>query len=156
MKGYLPAIFSICSFLLLYSCTPEKKPIKYGQDNCHYCNMTIVDKRYGSEMVSTKGKVYKFDAVECLINFLQEGEVAKGDVAMKLVNTYDQPGQLVNATESHYLRSEELPSPMGYYITPFTTNKAADSVKQHKSGKIYDWEALNKQFDNFSRNMENS
>ena len=36
--------------------------------------MTIVDPRYGAELVTTKGKVYKYDAVECLINSVYADE----------------------------------------------------------------------------------
>lgn len=150
----MPAIALLLGLLMIGSCSPEKKPINYGSDNCHYCNMTIVDQRYGSEVVSTKSKVYRFDAVECMINFLDDGELKEANVAMKLVNTYDQPEKLVNATESYYLRSKELPSPMGLYITPFTNQASADSVKKKKSGKVYDWQSLQAEFDNFSRKME--
>lgn len=154
MKALIPAISLLFGLLVLSSCTPEKKPIEYGSDNCHYCNMTIVDKRYGSEVVSNKGKVYKFDAVECMINFLDDGELKEENVAMKLVNSYDQPEKLFNATESYYLRSEELPSPMGFFITPFSNKASADSVKAQKGGKVYDWQSLRTEFNNFSRNMK--
>lgn len=154
MKALIPLSYSLVIFLFVSSCSPEKEPINYGQDNCHSCNMTIVDNQYGSEVVSNKGKVYKFDAVECMLNFLDEGELNQGEVALKLVNGYNKPGPLVDATQAYYLRSEALPSPMGYFITPFTNKNKAESVKQKKGGKVYNWESLNKAFDNFSRNMQ--
>ena len=150
-------IFIKASFLALIifiACTPEKDPINYGKENCHYCNMTIVDERYGSEVVTNKGKVYKFDAVECMINFLNEGKVKSNDVAMKLVNSYDNPGKLTPASKNYYLRSKELPSPMGLFITPFTKKAKAESAKQENGGKIYSWKALNTNFEQFSKSIK--
>ncbi len=116
--------------------------------------MTIVDKQYGSEIVTTKGKVYKFDAVECMINFLNDGKVDKKDVAMKLVNTYNEPGKLLKATESYYLRSQNLPSPMGLFITPFTDKNQAKKVQNQKGGEIYTWQSLKANFDQFSKDRQ--
>ena len=59
----------LLGLIFISACTVEPQPIQYGRDNCAFCKMTIVDGRYGSELVSSKGKVFKFDAVECLINF---------------------------------------------------------------------------------------
>ena len=36
--------------------------------------MTIVDNKHSAELVTTKGKVYKFDAIECMIRHLQNIE----------------------------------------------------------------------------------
>ena len=60
--------------LLLASCQVKERPIAYGQDECEYCKMMVMDHRYGSEMVTDKGKVYTFDAAECLIDYLQYNE----------------------------------------------------------------------------------
>ena len=153
MVKYISAKVCLLALITTIACTPEKKPINYGRDNCHFCNMTIVDKRYGSEIVTNKGKVYKFDAVECMLNFLEKEKVKANEVAMKLANTYDQPGQLTPASENFYLRSKELPSPMGLFITPFTTKSKAESLQQEKGGKLYDWQKLNDRFGEFSTKM---
>src|SRR5690606_30570495 len=55
-----------CLLLLFTACKPEAQAIDYGFDSCTHCKMTIADNRYGAELVTQKGKVYKFDAVECL------------------------------------------------------------------------------------------
>jgi copper chaperone NosL len=65
-------IYTILLVLLLLACNPESQPINYGADMCEFCRMSIVDQRFGSEIVTQKGKVYKFDAVECMINYLDD------------------------------------------------------------------------------------
>jgi copper chaperone NosL len=59
--------------LFTASCTVKPEPIQYGEDNCVLCQMTIMDHRYGTEVVTDKGKVYKFDSVECLVEFIECG-----------------------------------------------------------------------------------
>ncbi len=31
--------------------------------------MLITDNKYGAELITTKGKIYKFDSMECLVEF---------------------------------------------------------------------------------------
>ena len=51
---------------LLVACNAGPVPIAYGTDQCATCHMGITDPRFGSEAVSTTGKVWKFDSAEDL------------------------------------------------------------------------------------------
>ena len=80
--------------LALMACTPEKQPIHYGQDDCSYCKMTIVDQRYGAEALTKTGKVYKYDAVECMVNDLCEGtQVSSKNLHALYTVDFSQPHQ---------------------------------------------------------------
>ena len=48
----------------------EARPVRVGVDVCPYCNMTVIDARYAAQMVSRTGKVYSYDAIECLVDHL--------------------------------------------------------------------------------------
>ena len=126
--------------LCLAGCTVKPVEIQYGRDNCSMCEMTIVDQRYGAEVVTAKGKVYKFDSIECLADFLKkklpEGEVPE----YTLVTSYTQPGKLSDALHSHILHSKGLPSPMGKYLTAFADQKTAEGFQKAHGGRIYDWD----------------
>jgi copper chaperone NosL len=129
---------------LLAGCQAEPKPIAYGSDACHFCRMTIVDQQHGAEMVTRKGKVFKFDAVECLLNYLRE--VDDQSVALYLVNTYTRPGELIDATGATYLVSEGIPSPMGEFLTAFENEMdALDAVEKH-GGAVYSWAEIRNRF----------
>jgi len=136
---HLTVILMVYCFTM---CTPEKSPIDYGLDKCQFCKMTIVDKRFGCELVTTKGKVFKFDATECMVHFLDSDEVHKNDIAMLLTNTYDMPGQLIHVDHCYFLQSENMPSPMGKFINPFSEEILAMEFKESRSGSIYQWEEL--------------
>lgn len=128
--------------VLMIACQPEKAPIDYGLDKCHFCKMTIVDQRFGAELVTSKAKVYKFDATECLINFINTKEIPASEIALLLTNSYDQPGDLVDVEQCCFLQSENMPSPMGAFINPFLSEDLAQETRELNSGTLYHWHEL--------------
>ena len=58
--------------LLTISCKVEPEAIEYGKDQCSFCEMNIVDKTHAAQYVTKKGKQFKFDAIECMVNDLNE------------------------------------------------------------------------------------
>lgn len=137
-------IFNFTLLLLLSSCTVGPKPINYGSDGCHFCSMTIVDKQHAAQLVTEKGKVFKFDAAECMMNHLNE--VDKTTVSLFLVNDYHAPGELVDATKATYLISKNIPSPMGEYLTAFETKEIAEKAQADNEGELFTWEELSDRF----------
>jgi len=133
-------IFAICILSVVWACTPSPQPIAYGQDACHSCLMTIVDERHAAELVTTKGKVYKFDAIECMMRSMKEE--TDRQYALALVCDYDNPGTLIDAHSASYLVSPSIPSPMGAFLSAFATNDRATEMQQEKGGQVYAWENL--------------
>lgn len=131
---------------LVVSCAVEPSPIVYGSDTCHFCRMTIVDKQHGAEIVTTKGKVYKFDAVECMLNQMKVME--DPSIGLFLVNGYSRPGELLDATSATYLVSEGIPSPMGEYLTAFESDARAREAQQKHGGQIFSWQEIRNRFKN--------
>ncbi len=130
--------------LLISSCNVGPKPIAYGSDGCHYCSMTIVDRQHAAEIVTDKGKVFKFDSTECMMNHLKDMD--RKQKALYLVNDYDQPGELIDATEAIYLISDHIPSPMGEFLTAFKTEQAAVDALMTNNGDLLTWEQLKLRF----------
>src|SRR5690606_40631353 len=71
--------------LLLTACEVAPEKIEYGTDACSYCDMTIVDPKHASQVVTKKGKNYKYDAVECMVHHLQDA-LADQPIALTLVD----------------------------------------------------------------------
>lgn len=134
---------SILTLLLVSSCKVEPEQINYGKDTCHYCSMTIVDHQHASELVTAKGKVYKYDAIECLINDLKKRD--SSEVGLLLVNDYSHPSKLISAESATYLISEGVPSPMGAFLSAFSNKATAEAVKSEKGGEIFNWQEVKKQ-----------
>lgn len=144
MKNIGIGIVGVLALVLMSACTKESKPIDYGNDGCHFCKMTIVDKTYGSELITDKGKVFKFDAAECMINFLNENKDLP--TSKLLTNYYEEPTKFITVEEATFLISENLPSPMGANLTAFKTKSSAEKVLAEKGGDLYTWEALKVHF----------
>lgn len=124
----------------LVSCEIKPRPISYGSDACHYCKMTIVDRQHAAQLVTDKGKVFKFDAIECMINY--SPQLNEQNIALTLCNHFTEPGELIAAEEAFFLISEGLPSPMGAFLTAFRTDHLANEALQEHGGKVYTWNEL--------------
>ena len=122
------------------SCEIKPQPISYGSDVCQFCSMTIIDNQHASELVTSKGRAYKFDAIECLLNYSREIEA--DDVAMYLCNHYTIPGELISMDEATFLISEGIPSPMGAYLTAFNSQEAAAEAQGEHGGTLFTWISL--------------
>ena len=127
--------------LLFASCNVSPQPINYGTDACHFCDMTIVDRQHASQLVTAKGKAYKYDAIECMVHSLQD-EFKDTEMAHYLVADFSQPGDLIDAKNATYLVSEQLQSPMGANLSAFLNEDAAKKAQEKFTGKIYTWKEI--------------
>lgn len=130
---------------LLCGCAANPVPIAYGTDGCHFCSMTIVDRRHASQIVTKKGKAFKFDAVECMANHLKDVELSS--IGLFLVNDYRYPGELIDAKKATFLISKDIPSPMGEYLSAFNNREEAEEVEAENKGKLYSWNELLTRFE---------
>jgi len=134
---------------LLAGCKVEPQPIRYGEDMCHYCTMTIVEPGFGAEVVTKKGKAYKFDAIECMMNYSKEN--TDEEIALYLSNVLIDPAILYDATQLTFLKSESIPSPMGAFLSAYSTEEEARITLGSEEGQFYTWETLIKYFAENSR-----
>jgi len=137
----------IALLLILYGCNVSPKAIDYGNDGCHYCKMTIVDKIHATEIVTKKGKVYKFDASECMIHFLKEFEDTS-KIELYLANNYTNPEAFIDATKATFLISENIPSPMGAFLSAFKNKADAEKEQAKKGGTLYTWSGIQNHLNN--------
>ena len=120
-------------------CSKEPQPINYGSDACHFCKMNIVDPQHAAEIVTKKGKVFKYDAIECMLNDTKNDQ---NTIALYLVMDYNQPDNFINATTASYLISKAIPSPMNAYLSAFKTDDEAIEAKQKHTGSVYTWDGI--------------
>ncbi len=139
MKWYL----LLPSLLVFIACGTEPQPIHYGDDACSFCQMTIVDRQHAAQIVTVKGKSYKYDAIECMLRDYEGWD--RPEVAKFLVSDYGEPGVLTDATSAHYLISDRIPSPMGAFLTAFSTPESME-VHHHADADSLAWESLRMRF----------
>lgn len=113
-------------------------PINYGTDLCDYCDMTIADKAFGTEMVTTKGKILKYDSIECLA----AAEFERGsnaDIHSSWTTDFNHPGQFLNSDEAVIVATDRQKSPMGIGLVAVSTRAAADDLITAKGGQVITW-----------------
>lgn len=143
MKKSTLAIFA-AMLLLCTACTIEAEKINYGADACHFCKMTIVDQQHAAQYVTLKGKQFKYDAIECLLNELSE--TGTENVKIVLISDYMNPGVMTDAKSATYLISEEIKSPMGAFLTGFAQNEQAEDFEKFEKDKLYTWKTIQEKF----------
>ena len=129
----------------MQSCSVEPENINYGKEACNFCKMTIVDPQHASEAVTAKGKVYKYDAIECMINGLEQKKNIK--IGLLFVNDYSTPGTLIDAKTATFLISKEIKSPMGAFLSAFESKKEALKALEKHGGLIFNWDAIQKEIE---------
>jgi len=130
--------------LLISSCSATPVPIKPGTYNCQFCKMTISDVRYGAEIITTKGKPYKFDDPQCAMSFLK----AHPDISQSLKEIYfsnfSGTHSLIPSASAFVLKSENLRAPMGGMYSVFSSMEELNKVKQEYPGSVMNWSEMNR------------
>lgn len=128
--------------LLLSSCGTEPEPILFGKDACEHCRMTIMDPKFGAELVTSKGKVFKFDDVNCMVHLGKGLPDGLDGAAHLLISDMSNPGQLIPVKEAFMLRSEEVRSPMGSRVAAFSVEADRDAKLTEWGGETIDWAGI--------------
>lgn len=140
----LPELLFVTLVVLIFSGCAGYSPeeIHYGSDQCDYCKMTIADKSFGSELITQKGKVLKYDSIECLaaadIVFANKSQGAHS----RWVTDFVQPGQFLDAGKAWIIAAERQKSPMGVGLVAVSTEEAAKKLVDDVGGRIVAWNVV--------------
>ena len=132
MKKSILSIF-IVLLLGIISCNNGPQPIKPGTDACDFCKMPIADRNFGAEIITNKGKVYKFDDTYCLAIFRRKNIDSNIVKHVYFVNFLD-PHNFIDADHVFLLESNDLHSPMGGNTAAFENEKALKITQQKVRG----------------------
>lgn len=125
---------------LIFACSIAPSKIEYGKDACSFCKMNIVEKAHAAQIVTKKGKPYKYDAIECMLNDLNDRKIDK--IALFLVTDYLKPTLLVDAKTATYLISPSIKSPMGANLSAFSSKEEAKKFTKVDADKIFNWQEI--------------
>lgn len=138
-KSVATVAVAASAMLFFVSCSTKPQPIQYGKDVCDHCKMTIVDPKFGGEIITKKGKAYKFDDLICMDKFLKTGIVKEEDIAQKLAVNAQKQNDFIDVTKANLLASDELRSPMGGNVAAFVSQTEAQKLNPSGKGKIMSW-----------------
>lgn len=134
----LKTTLMVITLIFVVGCSQEPVEIHYASDECAHCKMMITDDKFATQLVTEKGKAYKFDAIECMAVYHRENEDdLKG--ARLWVSNYNEPGTWLDAFEVQYVKSEVIKSPMGESLLALPSKEAAEEQIEEKPGRLLLW-----------------
>lgn len=126
--------------VIVCSCNGNQpEPINYGKDDCSSCKMTIMNDKFGAELITTKGKVFKFDDLICMVAFIKDQKLEETNISQKLVADFLNDHQLIDATNATYFVGDELNSPMRGNAAAFLNEQDATQFQNNKNGSVLQW-----------------
>lgn len=144
MKKKLYISILLAAVFLVASCSQEPREIHIGSDQCSHCKMQISDERFAAQLVTSKGKAEKFDAVECMADYVIENDVPTEETKF-WVSNFANPGNWLDAEQAIILKSEEINSPMGESLLAVESDREADQLLQKGGGQHISWNDLIRQ-----------
>lgn len=134
-------VLPLVLLLLMGSCTNYNAvAIELNKDNCSYCKMGISDGKFCAEAISEKGRIYKFDDIHCMINFVTEQQGTK--MAAFYVHDYTSGNLFVPASKAIFLKGGEIRSPMNGGIIAFSSKKEAQKMALAYKAEIHSWNTI--------------
>lgn len=137
-------ILFIVTILVMTGAAFAQNLINLGKDACSHCNMFIKDQQFVAVAVGQDGDTQKFDAIECLVNYLKVED--ESSFTKLMVADYEKNGSLIDAKTATYLKSKNIASPMGAYLSAYGSKEVAEKVQKNKGGELYNWDELKAKF----------
>jgi copper chaperone NosL len=128
--------------LVASACNQEPESINYGNENCSFCKMTIMDQRFSAECISKKGKTFKFDDIHCMVEFIRNGGVWKNEIAKIYLSDFSNKGKWIESKNAYILHSEDLKSPMGGNFAAFESESQRDKMIEQYTGEKLTWDQI--------------
>ena len=120
-------LFLASSMIVLAACAKTGvQEIAVGKDQCDNCKMTISEPKYATQLITEKGRNYKFDDVSCLKDY----EVSNAETTVNAAEyVVDFPsGKFIEATTATFIKGGDIKSPMGGNTQAFTDKAAAEKA----------------------------
>jgi len=101
--------------------------------------MTVVDPRFSAEVITRTGKIYVFDDLGCLANWLRDEPVPVASTWVWSI----APGEgWIPAAEAVYVQSDSLHTPMGSGLAALRPGAGADSLRVRLAGRLVAWDEV--------------
>lgn len=115
------------------------EPLSWNEAACTHCHMTLADRRFGAEIITTKGRLLPFDDAGCAAEHVATRGIGLDEVSSIWVIDFVRPDTLIPAATAHFVQSAAFHTPMGSGIIATADAQAADSLARASDGKLLTW-----------------
>ena len=123
------------------SCNTKPEPLVAGKDSCSYCKMPMAETKFGGELITEKGKIYKFDDIACMVYFMRSKINSDEKFKQVLAANNSNPTELLDVQKSVFLISPGFHTPMNSGVACFSSNADANALKD-SSARLATWNEL--------------
>lgn len=142
-SGGWGAPVTILVALVLGACSDGPRDIQVGAEDCAHCRMMVSEHVFAAQLITDRGRPYVFDSIECMAEFLDEGEeIPQERVRSLWVTDFNVPGRWIGVADAHFLRSQDLRSPMGLNLSAYGSESEARENRALFGGEILTWEEV--------------
>ena len=131
------AIACLILFTFISCSSNEPKPIKINTDSCDFCKMTIANGKFGAELITKKGRYYKFDDLACMVQFAKSNTVVP--YQSFFVNDYSKSNTLIPAETAFFLKGGKINSPMRGNMAAFSTANEQNDFGKKLEAQTTTW-----------------
>lgn len=130
-------LFFVMALLLSACGSNGPEEIKLNSDHCDFCKMTISNGKFGAELITQKGRVYKFDDLLCMISYAKTNTIVP--YKSHYVGDYTKENKLIAAEKCFYIKGGTIKSPMGGNFAAFTNSKEQNEFQQKYNAIPMTW-----------------
>lgn len=126
MKLFGKLLVSISMIVLAACAETGPKEIAVGKDQCDNCKMTITEAKYATQLITEKGRLYKFDDINCMTDY--EGSNAETTANAKTYVADFPTGKFIEASTATFIKGGDIKSPMGGNTQAYQDKAAAEKA----------------------------
>ena len=115
------------SMIVLAACS-ESMPqeIAVGKDQCANCKMTISEPKYATQLITEKGRLYKFDDISCMNDYEVSNTESTGNAKTYVADF--SSGEFIEKTTATFIKGGDIKSPMGGNTQAYKDKAAAEKA----------------------------
>lgn len=132
-------LFLIITILIYYNKQEANIDYEINKYICNNCKMMIIDNKFKYQIITKKGKSFKFDDINCLIKWLKEKKEKTENCWGKDYLT----GQWINLNDSIFYKDELIKTPMNSQIIITKNNNNIENIKTKKGYFLNKEELIN-------------
>lgn len=131
---------AVLLLLFFSSCDQKPQAVRLNKDNCSYCEMTISDLRFAAELITDKGKIYKFDDLSCMLSHMNENSEQKYKGIY--ISDFLAPNTLSDVNTMTLIKGEHVGSPMGGNMAAFSNPDSAAIWEGRLGAEKIEWSSV--------------
>lgn len=115
-------------------------PIKYNADTCNNCKMTISDEKFCAQAISTKGRAFKFDDIQCMVQFVDAQPDTK--MAAYYVHSFTGGDVFLDADKAFFIKGGEIRTPMNGGMIAIPSRQEAQTLATEYDATVVSWKTI--------------